>query len=73
MNEKDIKRKSKFLSLILRHQPETVGIQLDESGWVDVETLLSAIAEHGKKMSRETLEHVVHSNDKQRFSFSDDG
>ncbi|MEQ8856278.1 RNA 2'-phosphotransferase [Gimesia sp.] len=73
MNEKDIKRKSKFLSLILRHQPETVGIQLDESGWVDVETLLSAIDEHGKRMSRETLEHVVHSNDKQRFSFSDDG
>lgn len=73
MNEKEVKKKSKFLSLILRHQPETLGVQLDESGWIDVEVLLAAIAKHGKGMSRETLEYVVSSNDKQRFSFDAEG
>ncbi len=73
MNEKEVKRKSKFLSLVLRHQPETVGIRLDESGWIDVEELLSSMARHGKSMSRETLEMVVRTNDKQRFSFDETG
>ncbi|QDT96470.1 RNA 2'-phosphotransferase [Gimesia aquarii] len=73
MNEKEIRKKSKFLSLVLRHQPETIGIELDESGWVDIETLLTSMAEHGKTMSRETLELVVNTNDKQRFSLSEDG
>ena len=58
MNEKELRRKSKFLSLVLRHQPETIGIELDESGWVETEVLLSALESHGKRMSRETLEHL---------------
>lgn len=73
MNEKEIRRKSKFLSLVLRHQPETIGIELDEAGWIDTDHLLSAMAQHGKDMSRETLELVVNTNDKQRFSFNEDG
>ena len=40
MNEKEIKRISKFLSLLLRHQPETIGLNLDQNGWVDVEELI---------------------------------
>lgn len=73
MNEQELKKKSKFLSLILRHQPEKLGITLDESGWVDVEVLLAAMSQQGKGMSRATLNTVVQSNDKQRFSFNADG
>lgn len=73
MNEKERRNKSKFLSLVLRHQPETIGISLDEAGWTDVDELLSALARNGKSMSRTMLEEAVSTNDKQRFSFSEDG
>ena len=73
MNAEETKKKSKFLSLVLRHQPEKIGIQLDANGWIEVETLLTALDRHGRGMSRETLETVVRKNDKQRFSFSEDG
>ncbi len=73
MNEQERRTKSKFLSLVLRHKPQTIGIELDEAGWVDVEELISALARHGKRISRETLEEVVRTNDKQRFSLSEDG
>jgi putative RNA 2'-phosphotransferase len=65
--------KSKFLSLVLRHQPERIGVQLDENGWIEVDTLLSAMAAHGKEVSREELDRLVLENDKQRFAFSEDG
>lgn len=75
MNNRSIVRTSKFLSLVLRHKPQTIGIQLDEAGWVKVDTLLEALNQHpaGKFISRETLNTVVANNDKQRFCFSDDG
>ena len=73
MNEKEQRRKSKFLSLVLRHQPDTIGIELDEAGWVDVDVLMDALTRHNKGMSRATLEDVVRTNDKQRFSFNEDG
>jgi putative RNA 2'-phosphotransferase len=64
---------SKFLSLVLRHKPDEIGITLDEAGWVDVDTLLEAMGRHGTKVSREELEHVVATNSKKRFALSDDG
>ena len=64
---------SKFLSLVLRHKPTEIGITLDEAGWVDVDILLDAMAHHGTCVSREELDHVVATNDKKRFAFSDDG
>ena len=73
MNEQELKKKSKFLSLVLRHEPEKIGIELDDAGWVDVDVLLAALTHHGRGMSRETLETVVTTNDKRRFSFSEDG
>lgn len=63
----DIKKLSKFLSLILRHKPETIGIKLDKNGWANVEEIL-----RGMKINFETLEKVVAENDKKRFSFNDD-
>ena len=66
-------RLSKFLSFVLRHQPEAVGLSLDAAGWVEVDALLRACAEHGRRMSPEDLAEVVRENDKQRFAFSEDG
>jgi putative RNA 2'-phosphotransferase len=63
---------SKFLSLVLRHKPEAVGITLDDSGYVDVEVLLAACAAHGRPISRAELFSVVRDNDKQRFAVSAD-
>lgn len=58
---------SKFLSLILRHSPETVGIKLDKNGWADVDELLEKI-----NLDFETLDDIVETNDKKRFSFNED-
>ena len=72
MNEKQTKSTSKFLSLVLRHQPDKIGITLSSSGWVSVETLLNAMSQNGKTITREQLATVVATNDNQRFEFSDD-
>jgi len=64
---------SKFLSLVLRHQLETIGLEMDENGWVEVEHLLTQLAAAGKRIGRAELEEVVATNDKRRFAFSEDG
>lgn len=66
-------RISKFLSYVLRHKPEAIGITLDDAGWVDVDLLLQAMKAAGKPVSRNVLEEIVRTNDKQRFAFNDDG
>ena len=63
----EIKKLSKFLSLILRHKPETINIKLDKNGWANVPEIL-----RGMKIDFATLEKVVAENDKQRFSFNED-
>lgn len=69
----DLTQLSKFLSLVLRHKPETVGLVLDEHGWVDVNALLDALNTSGTTVDRNLLQHVVDTSDKKRFAFSDDG
>jgi len=64
---------SKFLSLILRHRPETIGLALDDEGWVSINELLCAAEQHGSSIDRSILNEVVFSNDKMRFAFSKDG
>jgi len=64
---------SKFLSLVLRHHPETIGISLDEQGWVEIDDLLAAANRSGRKLTRPLLDRVVGENDKQRFAISSDG
>ncbi len=59
---------SKFLSLVLRHKPETIGLELDLNGWADVAELLSKIK---NGMTVEILEEIVLTNDKQRFTFNE--
>jgi putative RNA 2'-phosphotransferase len=72
MNEKDRNRISKFLSLVLRHDPGSIGLELDENGWAAVEMLIARSAGKGRVFSLEELEEVVVKNDKQRFSFNGD-
>ena len=62
---------SKFLSLILRHKPETIGISLDEHGWANVDELISGIA-GTRPMNMEMLEEIVKTDNKQRYSFNED-
>ena len=64
---------SRFISLILRHKPETVGISLDEHGWADVKELIDGINASGKyHIDIATLEEIVRTDEKQRYSFNDD-
>lgn len=72
MNDQQVKRLSKFLSLILRHKPETVDLSLDQNGWAATEELLDKINKKRFSVSFEELRFVVENNDKQRFSFSSD-
>lgn len=72
-NEKVIRQRSKFLSLVLRHQPASIGIQLDREGWTDIQILLSQMSKHRQKMSFGELLDIVENNDKKRFQFSADG
>ena len=72
VNEKHIKQASKFLSLLLRHQPELIGLELDAGGWANVQELIAKANEKGHSLSAGLLETVVATNDKQRFAFNED-
>ena len=66
-----LKDTSKFLSLILRHKPQIVGIELDEHGWADVAELISRVNKR-RPLDLATLEQIVAQDEKQRYSFSAD-
>ncbi|BDD03787.1 RNA 2'-phosphotransferase [Aureibacter tunicatorum] len=72
MEGKDQKKISKFLSLVLRHQPQIIGIKLDAQGWANVEELIHKINAKGRSLDFVTLEQVVETNDKKRFGFNND-
>lgn len=67
------KKLSKFLSLILRHEPQAIGLTLDAEGWADVDDFIAKAGAHGKLYSRTLIEAIVRDNDKQRFKLSADG
>ncbi|MFK3650647.1 RNA 2'-phosphotransferase [Lysobacter enzymogenes] len=67
------KKLSKFLSLILRHEPQAIGLTLDAEGWAEVDDFIAKAGAHGKLYSRTLIETIVRDNDKQRFKLSDDG
>lgn len=71
ISEKQQTHISKFLSLVLRHKPETIDIQLDQNGWVDVYELIDKSNKYGIQFDRETLNHIVATNSKKRFAFND--
>lgn len=61
---------SKFLSLILRHKPETIGIQLDKNGWVDCKELIEKAINYGIELDYQMLLEIVETNPKKRFQFN---
>lgn len=67
-----LKSLSKFLSLVLRHKPEVIGIKLDANGWADVDELIEGAIDKGKEMDLPILEALVLTDDKQRYSFNED-
>ncbi len=63
---------SVFISLVLRHKPDTAGIQLDEHGWANVDELIEGINNTGRKIDMDILEEIVMTDNKQRYSFNED-
>jgi len=63
---------SKYISLILRHKPEVIGIKLDEHGWADVIELVNGISKNKCEFNIDILEEIVKTDNKQRYSFNED-
>jgi putative RNA 2'-phosphotransferase len=70
--QKNVKSTSKFLSLVLRHKPEEIGLLLDENGWASVDELIQKINAKGNNIDIDFLNEIVDTNDKKRFAFNDD-
>jgi putative RNA 2'-phosphotransferase len=64
---------SKFLSFVLRHQPDAIGITLDVEGWAKIPELIAAAANNGKLLDHDLIQAVVTTSDKKRFAISEDG
>lgn len=71
---KSLTELSKFISLILRHKPSAVNIELDEHGWANVQELIAGInqANSNNNIDMEKLEEIVRTDNKQRYSFNED-
>lgn len=67
----NLTKTSKYISLILRHKPETIGISLDEHGWANVKGLIDGVNKT-HKLDMKMLEEIVETDDKQRYSFNED-
>lgn len=73
MEKKENVEISKFLSYVLRHKPEAIGLELDNEGWVDIITLIDCASKKGLKLDQEIIYYIVEKDDKKRFSISSDG
>lgn len=69
---KQITAVSKFMSLVLRHKPETIGLTLDVNGWADTTELINKMNSNGKAITFYELNYVVATNSKKRFAFNND-
>lgn len=67
----DLTKTSRFISLILRHKPEVIGITLDEHGWADAQQLIAGVSKTNP-IDMDILEEIVRTDDKQRYSFNED-
>ena len=70
---KRLTRISKYLTFILRHEPEAIGMKLDPEGWLKIDDLVKNANASGKSITLAQLHEVVASSDQQRFVLSDDG
>jgi putative RNA 2'-phosphotransferase len=72
ISDRDAKHISKFMSMVLRHQPQMINIVLDENGWTDTDVLIKKMNEQGFSLTKEILRYVVQTNNKKRFAFNED-
>jgi putative RNA 2'-phosphotransferase len=71
INEKENTRISKFISLVLRHKPETINLILDGNGWADTSDLITKMNNHGFQVTVDILNHIVFTNNKKRFAYNE--
>lgn len=69
---KQLTEASKFLSYVLRHEPEAIGLKLDAEGWAEVDALIAGAKATGRDLDLALIQDVVIGNDKKRFTLSDD-
>ncbi len=62
---------SKFLSYVLRHRPDAIGIELDEEGFTDAKVLVEKMAERHPGFAMRDLEAIVRDDDKGRYTLRD--
>ncbi len=72
MADKDLTGLSRYIAFLLRHDPGSAGLRLDEHGWAEVEELIACVR-RTRPIDRETLERIVREDSKQRFCFSPGG
>lgn len=72
MSKPDHAAVSKFLSYVLRHEPQAIGLMLDSEGWANVDSLVTAAVQNGHTLDRTLIEQVVAASDKKRFALSPD-
>jgi putative RNA 2'-phosphotransferase len=72
LTDNEITEISKFLSYVLRHHPEAIGLELDAHGWANIDSLIEKAGQEGKSLSHEKLHEVVASGTKKRFTISED-
>lgn len=73
MNRRRRTELSRFLSHVLRHRPDRIALALDAAGWAEIDALLTGAAQAGRPITREDLQEIVETSDKQRFAISADG
>lgn len=73
MTDESSTRLSKFLSYILRHHPEAIGLELDSHGWAHIPSLIQKARKHDRTISREQIMEVIQESGRQRFLLSPDG
>ncbi|HYC27781.1 MAG TPA: RNA 2'-phosphotransferase [Chitinophagaceae bacterium] len=71
MDDKIVTKVSKFLSFVLRHKPEAIGVELDANGWADVDALIEKSNKANIPLTPELLQHIVETNSKKRFAFNE--
>lgn len=72
MTKDDTTELSKFLSYILRHHPEAIGLELDEHGWAHIDSLIDKAKQEGKSLNRDRIREAIESGTKNRFIISED-
>ena len=65
---------SKYLCYLLRHAPDSVGLDMDKHGWVRINQLIEKVNSEGRaSLTRELLEKIVHTDEKRRYRISSEG